>query len=75
MDEKKLTMILIINLKIHVSSLIKNKFLLLLRKDIYPYEYVDSWERFNETELPTKDKFYSNLTIEDITDKDYRCIM
>ena len=26
-----------------------NKFILLLRKGIYPYEYMDSWNRFNET--------------------------
>ena len=26
-----------------------NKFVLLLRKDVYPYEYMDSWERFNES--------------------------
>ena len=26
-----------------------NKFVLLLRKGVYPYEYTDSWERFNET--------------------------
>ena len=26
-----------------------NKFVLLLRKGVYPYEYIDSWERFNET--------------------------
>ena len=31
---------------------------------------MDSWERFNETSLPPKD-FYSELTLEDITDKDY----
>ena len=30
--------------------------LLLLRKGVYPYEYIDSWKRFNETELPSKDK-------------------
>ena len=34
-----------------------NKFKLLLRKGLYPYEYMDSWKRFNETELPSKDKF------------------
>ena len=34
-----------------------NKFNLLLRKGIYSYEYLDSWKRFNETELPSKDKF------------------
>ena len=29
-----------------------NKYILLLRKDVYPYEYMDIWERFNETSLP-----------------------
>ena len=49
-----------------------NKFILLLRKGVYPYEYMDSWERFNETSLPDKEVFYSNLNIEDITDIDYK---
>ena len=31
-----------------------NKFELLLRKGVYPYEHMDSWERFNETSLPDK---------------------
>ena len=35
-----------------------NKFILLLRKGVYPYEYMDSWERFNETSLPEKKFFY-----------------
>ena len=48
-----------------------NKFNLLLRKGVYPYEYMDSWKRFNETELPSKDKFYSTLNLEDISDDDY----
>ena len=47
-----------------------NKFVLLLRKGVYPYEYMDSWERFNET-LPPKKDFYSELILEDISDKDY----
>ena len=34
-----------------------NKFILLLRKGVCPYEYIDSWERFNETSLPVKKKF------------------
>ena len=34
-----------------------NKFILLLRKGVYPYEYIDSWEIFNETSLPTKKNF------------------
>ena len=47
-----------------------NKFILLLRKRVYPYEYMDNWERFNETSLPSKESFYSNIyfynNIEDI---------
>ena len=49
-----------------------NKFILLLRKAVYPYEYMDSWERFNETSLPDKEAYYSNLNMEDITDIDYK---
>ena len=45
--------------------------MLLLRKDIYPYEYMDKWERFNETSLPEKDESYSDLNMEDITYADY----
>ena len=48
-----------------------NKFILLLRKGVYPYEYMDSWERFNETSLPDKDAFYRNLNMEYIRDVDY----
>ena len=48
-----------------------NKFAMLLRKGVYPYEYMDSWERFNETSLLSKKYFYSELTLEDISDKDY----
>ena len=49
-----------------------NKFALLLRKGVYPYEYMDSWERFNEESLPDKESFYSNLHLESITDEDYK---
>ena len=49
-----------------------NKFVLLLRKGVYPYEYVDNWERFSELSLPSKKDFYSNLNMEDISDTDYR---
>ena len=34
-----------------------NKFILLLRIVVYPYEYVDNWERFNETSLSSKESF------------------
>ena len=32
---------------------------------------MDSWERFNEALLPDKKAFYSELNLEDITDKNY----
>ena len=49
-----------------------NKFVLLLTKGVYPYEYADTWERFSEISLPSKEDFYSNLNMEDISDIDYR---
>ena len=48
-----------------------NTFLILLRKGVYPYEYMDGWDRFNEKVLPDKGSFYSNLTMEDISKTDY----
>ena len=47
-----------------------NKFMLLLRKGVYPDEYMDGWERFHEASLPDKESFYSNLNMENITDID-----
>ena len=49
-----------------------NKFVLLLRKGIYPYEYMDTCERLSEISLPSIEDFYSNLNMEDISDIDYR---
>ena len=42
-----------------------NNFGLLLRKGVYPCEYIDEWEKFNEPSLPEKELLYSNLNIED----------
>ena len=47
-----------------------NKDLFLLRKGAYPYEYMDNWERLNETLLPNKEAFYSNLNMENMKDTD-----
>ncbi|XP_034266860.1 uncharacterized protein LOC117661806 [Pantherophis guttatus] len=44
---------------------------LLLRKGVYPYEYMDSWERFTESQLPPKEAFYSKLTDEHVSEADY----
>ena len=48
-----------------------NKFILLLRKGVYPYEHMNNWEKFKENMLPPKEAFYSNLNLEDISDEDY----
>ena len=48
-----------------------DKFVLLLRKCVYPYEYMDSWERFNETSLLDKEAFDCELNLENCTDEDY----
>ena len=48
-----------------------NKFVSLLRKGVYRYEYMDSWERFDETLLPDKEAFYSKLNEGGISNIDY----
>ena len=48
---------------------------MLLRKGVYPYEYMDNWERFDEISLPKKESFYSNLNMENIDDIDYRLLI
>ncbi|XP_057305244.1 uncharacterized protein LOC130642176 [Hydractinia symbiolongicarpus] len=46
-------------------------FKLMRCKGIYPYSYMNTWKRFEETELPSKDSFYSNLNMNGISDHDY----
>ena len=48
-----------------------NKFIMLLRKGVYPYEYMDGWDKFNEELIPSKESFYSSLILENITEVDY----
>ena len=45
---------------------------LLTRKGVYPYEYVNSWNRFNETQLFPIDVFYGNLNMSSISEDDYQ---
>ena len=49
-----------------------NKFIFLLRKGVYRYDYMDTWERFDEKSSPDKESFYSTLNMENINDIDYR---
>ncbi|XP_033115278.1 uncharacterized protein LOC117115545 [Anneissia japonica] len=44
---------------------------LLMRKGVYPYEYMDSFDKFREEGLPSKELFYSSLRDEGISDADY----
>ena len=44
---------------------------LLTKKGIYPYDFIDSFDRFNETDLPSKDRFFSKLRQECISTEEY----
>ena len=57
-----------INLSLYYSG---DKFNLLVRKGVYPYEYMDSLEKLKETKLPPKEAFYSRLNDGGISDEDY----
>ena len=41
------------------------------RKGVYPYDFMSSTEKLNETELPPKEEFYSKLNDSDISHEDY----
>ena len=43
----------------------------MVRKGVYPYDYMDSFDKFNE-KLPSKEEFYSILNNEHISDEDYK---
>ena len=57
---------------IQVETSSNNQDVELLRKGVYPYEYIDDFDKFNETELPPKECFYSSLTDGHISNKDYQ---
>lgn len=44
---------------------------LLLRKGVFPYEYIDSIDRLKERQLPAREHFYSNLTKQTVSESDY----
>ena len=45
---------------------------LLTRKGVYPYEYMSSWDKFEETQLPPIEAFYSNLNMTNVSEDDYQ---
>ena len=44
---------------------------LLVKKGIYPYEYMSEWEKFKETKLPPKEAFYSKLNMSGVSSENY----
>ena len=49
----------------------ENQYKLLIRKGIYPYEYMTDWDKFKETKLPPREAFYSKLNIAGVREEDY----
>ena len=41
------------------------------KKGVYPYDYMDRFEKFNQRELPTKEQFYSILNDQNVTNTEY----
>jgi len=60
------------NLPITRRGLTDKELALLRRKGVYPYEYIDSIKRFDETQLPPMEAFYSNLSREHVSNEDYQ---
>ena len=52
-------------------GLTDEQFRLLLRKGVYPYEYMDDWSKFEENQLPPIEEFYSKLNLSGISEYDY----
>ena len=44
-----------------MSEFLEDKLKILRKKDAYPYEWVDSYEKFNYKELPPEEAFYSSI--------------
>ena len=49
----------------------ENQYKLLIKKGIYPYEYMTDWDKFKETKLPPREAFYSKLNMTGVKDEDY----
>ena len=49
----------------------EDQYALIVRKEVYPYEYMTSWDKFMEAQLPPKQAFYSSLNMSNISRRDY----
>lgn len=55
------------------SEFFKDKALdVMSQKGVYPYDYMDSFEKLNQTIFPSKEQFYSPLNNDHISDEDYK---
>ena len=77
-DEKEANGYCVITGKVILDIVVKNndiikteKCLDLTEKGVYPYEYMNAFDKCNDEQLPSKEQFYSRLTEEDITNDDY----
>ena len=50
----------------------ESQYNLLTRKGIYPYKYMSSWDKFEESKLPLIEVFYSNLNMSNVSEDDYQ---
>ncbi|CAH1959928.1 unnamed protein product [Acanthoscelides obtectus] len=59
-------------LKKEFGHLNDEKFELLTKKGVFPYDYVDSWQKLNETELPIHELFYNRLNDTNVSNNEYQ---
>ncbi|XP_046806306.1 uncharacterized protein LOC124419769 [Lucilia cuprina] len=70
---------LVKDLKIQDFKIIKSmfpnddlKFNLLIRKGVFPFDYLNSWEKLNDTCLPSREQFYNQLNELECSLEDYK---
>ena len=61
-----------VHLRAELPSINDEKLQLLMRKGVFPYDYIDSWDRMVEEQLPPKEAFFNKLKDTDISDDDYK---
>src|SRR5690606_18819800 len=68
---KNLTFDDFVHTRKYYKNLSDDKVKLLIKKGVYPYDYMNSWDRFNETNLPSIQSFYSRLSESNISESSY----
>lgn len=58
---------------IHTSKLFttSTQFVLMRKKGVYPYDYMNSFSKYDDNCLPPKNKFYNSLLKQHISDREY----